>query len=268
MQRARRAAVFAALALAGALALTGCRAEPGVALYVGDTRYTQQQVDGLAEQLATIPGIGTADSRKQVIQWVVARDVGKRIVADQKWPEPRVDTQESSGRFAEAVQQGIQQEEAAKLGNNPTNEQVGKAEEEITRRVTDRMSTLAPLVQLYAEFQAYIALAQQRSTAAQPTEQDYADLYRRAQQAGLVEPSMTVADYRSQLGEQNEQIFAANIGLRNLYADAIKRANVTVNPRYAPAELALLSDNQRNPLVVIPLNAKAVRGASPAAGDR
>jgi hypothetical protein len=69
---------------------------------------------------------------------------------------------------------------------------------------------------------------------------------------------MDAATYRKEgLGPQNDQLFRANVGLRNLYGEAVKKANITINPKYAPAVLVLLHDQQNHPLVVVPLNTKA-----------
>ena len=214
MHRARRVALVAALAVVGALGLTGCRSQPGVAAYVGSTSYTQKQVDKLAK---TIPGIEAPQGRQLVLSWLVQRDVAKRLVTDNGWAAPKVDL------------------EAANSSGLPPG---------------------GSITRLYAEFQAYYEAVQQHATPKQPTDADFADLYRRAKAAGLVQPGMQEAQYREALGPQNLQVLSNSLGVRSLFVDGIRKAHVTINPRYAPAEVTLLSDQQRHPLVVIPLNTK------------
>ncbi|HLL66183.1 MAG TPA: hypothetical protein VK453_10610 [Micromonosporaceae bacterium] len=249
MQRARRTAVLAVLTLAGVLALTGCRSEPGVAIYIGDTRYSQERVDGLANQFTDVVGAPPATSRQQVVSWIVASEVGKRMAAEEKWQTPPVDLAAASQQFEQVLlrQAGVDPAAVAQ------GQQVDPA---LTKEVAEKVQALRPLVELYAQSVTYGQLVQERATPAQPTEADYADLYERAKAAGATKPGQTLAEYRQDFGEQNEQLFAATIGMRNMYVEAIKRANVAVNPRYGPAELALLSNGPDRPLVVVPLDAK------------
>jgi hypothetical protein len=261
MQRVRRTAVLAVLALTGVGVLTGCRSEPGVAIYVAKARYSQQRVDDLAQLLAQLPGQQTGDSRQSVVQWIVQRDIGKRIAVEQKWGAPQVDVDTLAGQVRDGLVQSAQQEAASKGGTNLTDAQVQQLTADITKDVAKKIDTMRPLFELVAESNAYAALAQQHATPVEPKDSDYADLYKRAKAAGLVEPGQDEATYRQSLGDQNMQIFAANIGLRDLYTAAIKHADVSINPKYAPAELVLLHDNANHKLVVIPLDAKG--GSSP-----
>jgi hypothetical protein len=233
MQRARRPALLAVLALVGTLALTGCRSQPGAAVYVGSATYTQKYVDGLSDQLQQLPGFTRGEGRKNVTQWLVVRDLGKRMVAENNWKAPEVDESAATTQIQDALQSQ------------------GKGD---PRRTLD---SVRPLIQLYAQYEAYRGAVQQHATLVAATDADYADLYQRAKVAGLVEQGMDVATYRQSLGAQNDQLFRANLGLRKLYSDAVKKANVTINPKYAPAELALLHDQQNHPLVVVGLNTRA-----------
>jgi hypothetical protein len=216
MYRLRRVSLLAVLAVAGALALSGCRSQPSVAIYVGDTTYTQRQVEKLATELTALPAFKTGDARKAVTQWIVQRDVAKKMLTDRRIALPPVEMR------------------AAQSAGLPAN---------------------GALIKLYAEYQAFTGAVQQRATPAEPTEADFAELYRRAKLAGIVEPGTPEAQFRQSLGEQNLQLFATNLGIRNIYLDGIKKAHVTVNPRYAD-DVAMLSDNAGHALVVLPLNSK------------
>jgi hypothetical protein len=217
MHRLRRGALVAAVTVLGALALSGCRSQPSVAIYVGDTAYSQKRVERMAAELQKLPNYTKADTRRLVAQWIVQRDVAKRMLTVRHIALP-----------------AAQPDEVAKQAGLPANSE---------------------LVRLYSEYQAFNGAIQQRATPAEPTEADFTDLYKRAKAAGIA-AGQSEAQFRQGLGDQNLQLFETNLGIRNIYQDGIKRANVTVNPRYGN-EIALLSDNAGHALVVMPLNSKA-----------
>jgi hypothetical protein len=234
MQRARRPVLLAVLALVGTLALTGCRSQPSTALYVGGTSYSQKYVDGLADQLQKVSpaSFSRGDGRQTIAQWLVERDLGKRMVADKHWPAPEVDEQSATAQIQDALQAG---------GNGDAR----------------AVEPLRPLIKLYAEYAAYRGAVQQHATPARPTDADYADLYQRFRAAGMLPPDVTEAKFRTGLSQQDQQMILPNLAMRNLYSEAVRKANVTVNPKYGLAELQLLKTNDNHPIVVVPFDAKA-----------
>ena len=241
MLRARRVTFVAALALAGGLALTGCRSQPGMALYVGSTSYTQKYVNGLADQLAHIPGYPKADARSQVVQWLVERDLDRRLVQRNGWPAPKVDVAGATSQFEQALQ--ISDTSAAKK----------------------TVAASQPLIKLFAEVNAYGQVTRQHAGTATPTAADNEDLYEHANAAGLVQGGQDEQAYISSLGAQNQQVFSSTIGLKNMYKSEVKRANVSVNPKYGPADLVLLPDSNNHTLVDVPLTANGSQPAVTAA---
>jgi hypothetical protein len=237
MLRARRVAFVAVLALVGGLALTGCRSQPGMAVYVGSAKYTQKDVDKLADQLANVPGYPKSAARGQVVQWLVVRDLDKRLIAGGHWSAPPVDLAGATSQFEQALQ--VPDAAAAK------------------KVVADSR----PLITLFAEVNAYGAVVRQHASAARPSDADYQDLYDHAKAAGLVQGGQDEAAYRQSLGPQNEQVFAQTIGLKNLYKGALGKANVSVNPKYGPADLVLLPDSSNHTLVELPLTANGRQSA-------
>ncbi|WFE23469.1 hypothetical protein O7621_09400 [Solwaraspora sp. WMMD937] len=82
MQRVRRLASITVIALVGVAALSACRSQPGVAAYVGDEQYTEEQVtsliDDMADQLgeqAGQQGAPLLPTRQQVVSALVLADV-------------------------------------------------------------------------------------------------------------------------------------------------------------------------------------------------
>ncbi|MFV2008955.1 MULTISPECIES: hypothetical protein [unclassified Micromonospora] len=82
MQRVRRLASITVIALVGVAVLSACRSQPGVAAYVGDEQYTEEQVtsliDDMADQLgeqAGQQGAPPLPTRQQVVSALVLADV-------------------------------------------------------------------------------------------------------------------------------------------------------------------------------------------------
>lgn len=239
MQRARRTALLVTLALLGAATLTGCRSEPGVAIYIGGARHTQHEVDDLAAKLAMIPtsvlpqsGIG--GNREQIVKWLVLRDLIKRTATAEKWDAPKVDVDGASAQ----LQTAMQQDPGASASAD---------------KVAAKVRAVRPVIALLVESQAYVQLAQQHAKAAQPSDADYAELFTRAKAGGLIPPGTPEAEFRQGIGEENAQLVAAKIGLRNLLADMLKKADVVINPKYAPAEWSVLDDGNGHELIVLSL---------------
>jgi hypothetical protein len=265
MQRARRSVQLVALALAGAATLTGCRSEPGVAIYLGGVRHTQREVDALAVQLRPLSSAGLGDARTRVVQWLVLRDLIKRTATAEKWGAAQVDVDGAASKLQPSVQQAAEQAATAALGDHPSEEKVNKAQAELADKVAAQMRTIRPAITLYAEFQAYLALAQQHVSSGPPPDADYAELFQRAKEGGLIQPGTTEAQFREGLNAQDGQAVAANFGLRDLLAGMVKHSDLTINPRYSPARVALLGDGNGHDLIVLSLDGKPrsapVRGA-------
>jgi hypothetical protein len=267
MQRARRSALLLTLALLGAATLTGCRSEPGVAIYVGGARHTQHEVDDLATKLAGLSG-DLREGRTQVVQWMVLRDVIKRTAIAEKWDAPQVDVDAASSSLQASVQQGAEQAAQKALGDNPSADQISKAQAEITDKVAAQMRTIRPVSVLFAEVQAYMKLAQAHVSSETPPDADYTDLYHRAKEAGFVKPGASETDFRQGLSPQDRQAVESSFRLRDLLAGMVKRADLTINPRYAPANVSMLNDGKGHDLIVLQLDSKAgapVRAVVPSA---
>jgi hypothetical protein len=237
MQRARRLTSLAALALVGSLALTGCRSQPGAAIYIGSATYSEQYVNGLADQLQKVSTLNRGDGRQTITERLMVRDLGKRLVADKKWPAPEVQEESAATLIRNALQSGGQ----------------GGAQPSI--------EPFRPLIQVLAQYQAYRGVVQQHATLEPASDADHAELYERAKTAGQVPSGVDAAAYRQMLGPDNERTLQATLGLRKLYAEALKGTDVSLNPKYGARELVLLRDDKNNPMVVVPLDAKGAKTA-------
>src|SRR4051794_31879423 len=191
MHRLRRGALLAAVAVVGALALSGCRSQPNVAVYVGHTSYSQQRVEKMASELEQRSPYKGGAARMTVAQWIVQRDVAKQMLTVRHIALPAVDLKDT----------------AAKTKLPPGSE----------------------LVKLFGEYQAYDGAIQQRATPTEPTPADLKELFNRAQTAGLVAKGSSQAAFTQGILAQNQELIASKIGIRNIYADGIKRGRVSVN---------------------------------------
>lgn len=245
MQRARRlasTAVIAALAVAG---LGACRAEPGVAAYVGNDRITEERVnavyddaraklDGAVEQLRRQQGADPSASqqpvpetvdmpikRTDVVTTLVGRDVLKALAAERK------------------VQ-------ATPLSPDELVQSIGLP--------ADTLYAAA-----FGEFRGYLDALAQTVKPAQVTEADLRDVFNRLSRAGGLPPGATFQSFSADLGPEDRQTLAQNIGLRNELFTHVQKLDATINPRYGTAELALVSfrsqQGQPVPLVVLPFDA-------------
>ena len=139
MQRARRLALVAVLPLLGVLALAGCRSEPGVAAYVGGTKYTVEQVDALAAEGRDKISRDYGVVRQTVLSWLLIRDVGQVAAKERGLTLQPADA-------ADVVAQN---------GLRPN----------------------SPLAQLYVDEQAVINALKKSATVVEPTEADQREVY-------------------------------------------------------------------------------------------
>ncbi|WP_433390045.1 hypothetical protein [Micromonospora sp. KLBMP9576] len=226
--RARRLAAVASVVL-GLVALSGCRAEPGVAAYVGDQRITEDAVTALVDDLraknptptgqpaapaegqppaqpAQLPGRG------EVVSVLVLAEVCERVSAERNY-------QSSAQVRPEQV--------AQQLGLSPDTEYVREA------------------AALYGCLSGVPA-----GTPAEPSAQDLKDVVAAGRAAGAIPADVTDEAAAGQLdGEQLRMALAT----RKSLAEAVAAYDVTVNPRYRPLQFPVLSFAGNAPAVSVPL---------------
>lgn len=225
--RARRLVAVASVAL-GLVALSGCRAEPGVAAYVGDLRITEDAVtDVVADLRAKNPApTGQPEApegqppaqapqppgRGQVVSVLVLAEVCERVSAEKNY-QPR-------GQVAP-------EQLAQQFGLSPDTGYVRQVAELYT--CLSGVPTGAP---------------------AEPTAQDLADVVAAGRKAGAIPADVTDEAAAGQL--DGEQLRTA-LATRKSLAEAVAAYDVTVNPRYRPLEFPVLSFSGNAPAVSVPL---------------
>ncbi|MBG6102312.1 hypothetical protein ACLQ3D_29270 [Micromonospora vinacea] len=225
--RARRLAAVATVAL-GLVALSGCRAEPGIAAYIGDQRITEVQVTAAMKDLRTKnPAPETSASGQpaapqptvpevaDVVRTMVLTRVCEKLSAEKNY-QPR-------GQVA--VDQAAQQ-----LGLDPETGHV--------REVAKLFTCLSGLP----------------AEPAEPSKEEIADVIAAGRAAGKIPAELSDADAAQQL--DGEQLRGA-LATKRILAEAAGRYDVTVSPRYRPLEFPLLSFADDAPAVSVPLGEPA-----------
>ncbi|MER7330213.1 MULTISPECIES: hypothetical protein [unclassified Micromonospora] len=224
--RARRLVAVASVAL-GLVALSGCRAEPGVAAYVGDQRITEDAIAGVMADLRAknpTPGESATPAaqpsapapqlpgRGEVASVLVLSEVCARVSAEKNY-QPR-----------QAVQAA---QLAQQFGLSPDTDYV--------RRVADLYTCLSGVP---------------TGAPAAPTEQELRDVVAAGREAGAIPADVPdEVAFRQLDGEQLRTALAT----RKALADVVAAHDVTVNPRYRPLEFPVLSFAGNAPAVSVPL---------------
>jgi hypothetical protein len=225
MQRVRR---LSAVAVATTLAVTGlsaCRSEPTVAAYVGQDRITEDRVSGVLDEarqnkITVAEGQQAAPElkRQDVVDTLIGLDVMREIAKQRGLTATALDR----AQVAQAV--------GVKAG--------------------------AEYVALYTEYRGLLNAAGAGGKPAQPTEADLRDVYNRLTAGGANPNGASFEQFAGSITQQDQQILAQNIGLRNDLGPEIAKLNTVVNPKYVAPELPLVStqgpDGQPLPLVVLP----------------
>jgi len=238
MQRARRLASTAVVAVLAVAGLSACRADPGVAAYVGAgetipeaevARVYDQAYDELTAAREEAQQKNTTGASGEAIPPVEMpfkqRDVLNALLT--------IDVLEQA-----AAAKGVQ------AANEPTVEQIAQG------------SSYSPTWEytgLYARtFQLRAALLP-KVRPAPLTDADLRPVYDALVAGGASDPT-PYEQFKSQLSEENKQALQQSIGLRNELAAIIAEEDIKTNPRYGDQQLVLLSAQAGNanvPLVAV-----------------
>ncbi|SDY74169.1 hypothetical protein SAMN05444365_103315 [Micromonospora pattaloongensis] len=215
MQRARRLASIPVITAVGVLALTGCRSEPGVAAYVGDTKITEDRVtaivDDVAEQLGDNAEI-KPPSRGVVVSTLVLGEVCKRLNPQPAQPGQPAITPEQMAQALQVPPTTTFAEESARL-----------------QTCLMRVRAGAPVT---------------------PTAEELAELVRRGREAGAIPAEVTDEQAVQRL---DGETLRGELARRNALNEAVADHDVTVNPRYRPLEFPLLRFQDNAAAVGVPL---------------
>ena len=239
MQRARRLASTAVVAVLAVAGLSACRADPGVAAYLGGGEtITRAEVDKIYEQ-----------ARKDVDEAREQAPPAAPGASSQATPPVEVPFKQKDVLNALLTNKVLEQSATAKgvqAAAQPTAEQIAQG------------SGLSPeweYTKLYVRSLQLREALLPKATPAPLTDADLRPVYDQLLAGGASDPT-PYEDFKSQLSEQNKQALGQSIGLRNELSEIVAKANVKVNPRYGDQQLILLAAQAGNanvPLVQVSL---------------
>lgn len=216
-------------AVAGTLAMTGCRAQPNMAVYLGNTSYSMSAVDKMVDEFpAATRERQRNDLRAFVVRELTERDLTRRIASERGTTVPLGDVSRYSS-FAE--QYGL--------------------------------PATGALLHLIADAEAGMTTIKPFAKPQAPTEADRREVF-----ADLVATQAVSADAYDQIKSQlDSQELQAALGERAVLESAIKKYSVTSNPMltvFLPLSYTL-AGGQVNGTLRVPVGgtSDAVKDVSP-----
>jgi hypothetical protein len=218
MHRARRLASVAVAAVLGLAGLAACRSEPGVAVYLGDQRITEDRVNAIAR--GAEPPAATQQAQPQEQQ------------QEQQQPEPT-----PSGRAQPAVsrQDVVDLLVSLDLGKQIVAEQDLQVADQVSPEQVAAELQIAPGSEYARMYGEWIDVAQAIMAAARPgtpTDEQTLAVYAGLVEAGAIEPDLSLAQVKEAFGDGQFVSVASALG--DQLADRADADDTTVNPRYLP----------------------------------
>ncbi|MEO3923537.1 hypothetical protein ABGB07_06715 [Micromonosporaceae bacterium B7E4] len=227
MQRARRLASIAVIAVLGTTVLSACRSDSSVAVYLGDKKITEDEVTSVLDDVRSkVPPGGhapgatpapdapevKAPTRAQVVGTLVMRELCLKLAADKG--------------FKPSEQAPI--EEVARATGLPADSRY---------------------VRLFSELDACRAGIPVSQPVA-PTQEELMDVVARGRAAGVIPPDAKDGEAGQQL---DGDVLRRALAMRNTLTEALESSDVTVNPRYRPLEYPVLTFSDSSPALVVPI---------------
>lgn len=242
MQRARRLASTAVVAVLAVTGLTACQQSPDVAAYIAGGTITEARIQGIYDQVRDELTAARAKAQQQgeakgasaeplppLTMPIKQRDVLNTLLS--------VDLLRKSAR-AHGVQPAA----------SPTVDQVAQAR---------NFSPQWEYTQLYAETYRLRTALQGAMAPAELTDADLRDVHQRLIKGGAADPSTTFDQFKGTLSEQNKALLQSYVAMRTELEKTVEKDHVKLNPRYGAQQVALLSaqsqDGNDVPLVVLTL---------------
>ena len=227
MQRARRLASIAVVALTAAGGLSACRSEPDVAAYIGKSTITQARVDAVYADAERKLGTAVDDVRAQQS---ANPDPSAQPVPDEvKLPITRADV------LTALVGSDVLGEIGKKRNVQPAEVQTAAVAQQLG------LPADAEYVGIYAKYRGYLSALLNGAPAGQISNADLRQVYDRFKAGGGLGPNpVNYEDFSTQLQPQDRDALARTVGLRDQLRTQTEDLNLSVNPRYGVDELPLL----------------------------
>jgi hypothetical protein len=201
MPTPRRSVLVVVLVLMAGLGFAGCgRAQPGVAFYIGDTRYTEKQIDEMVDEIrSAVPGVDVGDVRDNAVNALVVRDLARRAAEAKSVDVPAPD-------YAGTAQR-------VRLPENA----------ELTRALAESSAAASALVNVANPVQA--------------TDKDLRGIYEVLLEAAGDQQLKPYDEVAALL--RADAFLPKVLGVRDVLVEQAKKVGVEVNPRYLPLTASL-----------------------------
>ncbi|MEV4638136.1 hypothetical protein AB0J80_12375 [Actinoplanes sp. NPDC049548] len=243
MQRARRLASTAVVAVLAVTGLTACQQSPDVAAYIADGTITEERIQGIYDQVRDQL---TAAREKAAQQQAGADGASAQPLPPLTMPIKQQDVLNTL--LSVDILRKSAQAHGVQAADAPTVEQVAQAR---------NYSPQWEYTQLYAETYRLRTALQGAMKPAQLTDDDLRDVHQRLIKGGAADPSTTFDQFKQTLSEQNRALLQNYVAMRTELEKIVKDDKVKLNPRYGAQQVALLSaqsaDGNDVPLVVLTL---------------
>jgi hypothetical protein len=208
MQRARRVAFAAVLAVVGVAALAGCRSQPTVAAYLGDQKITEARVQHIIDEVkGELPAGQLGAYRQMVVSWILVGDLANRINHERGYTVEPVEAEARAGEADPKI--------PVHVGNN-----------------TD----LTEMAKVYGDWFAALDTLIQKVKPAPLSDADKHAIFDQAVASGRLQPGIT---YDQVVDQIDQPEYGPVVGLRNELREAAKGMHISINPRYRPLSLTL-----------------------------
>ena len=232
MQRARRLASTAVVAVLAVAGLTACQQSPDVAAYVGGGTITEKRVQDIYGQVRDQLTAAREQAQQQQGE---ANGASAEPLPPLAMPIKQQDV--LNALLSVDVLRKSAQAHGLKPADSPTVEQVAQAR---------NYSPEWEYTKLYAETYRLRTALQSAVTPATLTEADLRDVHQRLVKGGAADPSTTFEQFQSTLSPENKSLLQTYVAMRTELQDIVEDEKVKLNPRYGDQQITLLSAQGAN----------------------
>ncbi|MFY1687826.1 hypothetical protein [Plantactinospora sp. WMMB782] len=236
MQRARRLASIAVIAVLGSTVLSACRSDSSVAVYLGDKKITEDEVSSVLDDVRS--------KASPAAEPAAIEQAGAEPAAT---PAPDAPEPKTPSR-AEVVGTLVMREVCLKLAADKGFEPSEQAPVERVAEATG-LPANSRYVRLFSELDACRAGIPVTQPVA-PTQQELMDVVARGRAAGVIPKDAKDGEAGQQL---DGEVLRRALAMRNVLTEALESTDVTVNPRYRPLEYPVLTFSDGSPALVVPI---------------
>jgi hypothetical protein len=245
MQRARRLASVAVIAILTISGLTACRQQPDVAVYFGNNPTI------LVSDVQAV--FDNAQDRLQAVQDAALQQQADGGGAQPSEPPAAVQVPITGPDIVGVMVGNDIAMRLARPGNVtlPAELPLAEAGQALA------LPADARYLKLYVENRLLFNQLMQKAKPVTPAEADIRHIYDVIEATGQMHPGVTYEQFKSGVSPQAMQTLGAALAVRNEVQAQLDQLNVKVNPRYETARIDILTeagpDNKPLPLVSVPL---------------